>query len=136
VFLFDTHVWIWTVEGDERRISHATRRLIARAETDGRLRVSPVSFFEVTTLHLTGRVHFNRSLEQWIRDGIEHVRVAELTTDMAVDAGHIPRTALADPMDRLLVATARQLDATFVTADRAILAYARGGHVRVHDASR
>jgi PIN domain nuclease of toxin-antitoxin system len=53
-----------------------------------------------------------------------------------VDAGYIPRTALADPMDRLLVATARQLDATFVTADRAILTYARGGHVRVHDASR
>ena len=45
-------------------------------------------------------------------------------------------SVLGDPMDRLLVATARQLNATFVTADRAILAYARGGHVRVHDASR
>jgi hypothetical protein len=39
-------------------------------------------------------------------------------------------------MDRLLVATARHLDTTFVTADRAILACARGWHVRVHDASR
>jgi PIN domain nuclease of toxin-antitoxin system len=43
---------------------------------------------------------------------------------------------LPDPVDRLLVATARHLDATFITADRAILAYALDGHVRVHDASR
>jgi len=71
-----------------------------------------------------------------MRDGIVRARVVELNGDMAVDAGNIPRSALADPMDRLLVATARQLDATFVTADRAILPYARGGHVRVHDASR
>jgi len=136
LFLLDTHVWIWTVEGDERRIGANTRRVLARAEAADLLRVSPVSFFEVTTLHVSGRVHFNRSLDQWMRDGVAHVRVAELSTDIAVDAGHIPRSALGDPMDRLLVASARQLDATLLTADRAILAYARGGHVRVHDASR
>jgi PIN domain nuclease of toxin-antitoxin system len=65
-----------------------------------------------------------------------HVRIAEFNAETAVDAGHIPRTALADPVDRLLVATARRLDATLVTADRAILTYARGGHVRVQDASK
>ena len=136
MILFDTHVWIWTVESDARRVGLAARRLIARAEASGALRVSPISFFEVTSLHTAGQIHFNRSLQQWMRDGIEHVRIAELTTDIAVDAGSIPRAALADPADRLLVATARQLDATLLTADRAILAYARGGHVRVHDASR
>jgi PIN domain nuclease of toxin-antitoxin system len=136
VVLFDTHVWIWTVEDDARRLGLSARRLIVRAEASGALRVSPISFFEVTSLHTAGHVHFNRSLLQWMRDGVEHVRAAEMTTDIAVDAGSIPRTAIADPADRLLIATARQLDATFLTADRAILAYARGGHVRVHDASR
>ena len=136
MFLLDTQVWIWTVEGDERRIGTSTRRLLARAEAGDQLRVSSVSSFEVAALHAAGRIHFNRSLEQWMRDGIVRARVVELNGDMAVDAGNIPRSALADPMDRLLVATARQLDATFLTADRAILAYARGGHVRVHDASR
>ena len=134
--LLDTHVWIWTLEADDRRVGPAARRLIFRATANDSLRVSPVSFFEVATLHVSGRIHFNRTLEQWIRDGLQHLRVAELTAGIAVDAGHIPRAALADPMDRLLVAMARQLDATLMTADRAILAYARGGHVRVHDASR
>ena len=59
---------------------------------------------------------------------------AELTRGVAVDAGFIPRAALADPLDRLLVATARQLDATILTADSSVLAYAAQTHnVRVHD---
>jgi len=58
-----------------------------------------------------------------------------MTPTIAIDAGAIPRTALPDPIDRLLVATARQLDATLITADSGILAYAsRTGDVRVHDA--
>ena len=52
------------------------------------------------------------------------VRVAALSTDIAVDAGGIPRVALADPVDRLLVATARQIDATFLTRDASTLEYA------------
>ncbi len=136
MLLLDTHVWVWVVEADERRIGAGGRRLLTRAEADDRIRVSPVSVFEVTTLHLAGRIRFDRSLEQWLRDGVVHARVAELNVDIAVDAGQIPRAALADPMDRLIVATARYFDATLMTADRAILGYARDGHVRVHDASR
>jgi PIN domain nuclease of toxin-antitoxin system len=65
------------------------------------------------------------------------VRIAELTPSVAIDAGAIPRAALSDPLDRLLVSTARHLDAVFVTADRQILEYAsETGNVRVHDASR
>ena len=135
MYLLDTHVWVWSVE-DDRRLGTQTRRLIARADARGLLRVSPISFFEIATLHKNGRLQFRRSLEQWIRDAVEHVRIADLATDAAVDAGHIARDALPDPMDRLLVATARYLDATFVTADRAVVIYARGGDVRVHDATK
>ena len=54
---------------------------------------------------------------------------------MALDAGDIPRDALADPLDRLLLATARQLDATLLTGDEQIVDYARRtSNVRVFDA--
>jgi PIN domain nuclease of toxin-antitoxin system len=136
VLLLDTHVWIWTVEADERRVGHATRRQFVRAASGDGLRISPVSLFEVTALHANERLQLSRPLGRWLHDGLEHVRIAEVTAEIAIDAGQLPRTALSDPMDRLLVATARQLECTLVTADRAILAYARGGHVRIHDASR
>jgi PIN domain nuclease of toxin-antitoxin system len=41
-----------------------------------------------------------------------------------------------DPADRILVATARHLGATFVTADKALLEIAKNGHFRALDAAK
>jgi PIN domain nuclease of toxin-antitoxin system len=139
VLLLDTHVWIWSVHGDADRLGRLTRRLLSRAESQGTIRVSPVSLFEVTALHTLGRLRLTRTPEQWIREslGASGVRIAEVSPAIAIDAGAIPRTALADPLDRLLLATARQLDATFLTSDARILEYAsRHSEVRVQNASR
>jgi PIN domain nuclease of toxin-antitoxin system len=48
-----------------------------------------------------------------------------------VDACTLPGEFHADPADRILVATARAENATLVTRDEKILAYAQAGHVRV-----
>jgi len=137
VLLLDTHVWIWSADGDTRRVGPRSRSLLLKAEGRETVRVSPVTIFEVTALHTSGRLRLSRPLEQWVGEALDAagVRVAELTPSVAIDAGSIPRAALADPLDRLLVSTARHLDAVFVTADRQILAYAsETGNVRVHDA--
>jgi PIN domain nuclease of toxin-antitoxin system len=137
VLLLDTHTWVWAVEGDTRRIGRQARRWLARAEADGAVLVSSVTVFEVAALYAAGRLQLRRGLEPWIREALETagVRVAELTVAMAIDAGNIPRTALADPLDRLIVATARQLDGTLMTSDAAILRYAGNtGRVRVRRA--
>jgi PIN domain nuclease of toxin-antitoxin system len=139
VLLLDTHVCIWSAEGNEQRLGSRTRRLLGRAQSDDAVRISPVTIFEVTALHTLGRLRLTRTPEQWTREylGQPGVRVAEFSPAIAIDAGAIPRTALADPLDRLLVATARQTGATFVTCDERILDYARSTElVRVHDGRR
>jgi PIN domain nuclease of toxin-antitoxin system len=139
VLLLDTHVWIWSVHGDVDRLGRRTRRLLSTAESRGALRVSPISLFEIAALHTLGRLRLTRTPEQWIRESLDlaGVRLAELSPAIAVDAGTIPRTALADPLDRLLLATARQMDAVFLTSDTQILAYASAQrNVHVQDASR
>jgi PIN domain nuclease of toxin-antitoxin system len=83
-----------------------------------------------------GRLRLAQPVEQWIEASLDSpgVRLAELTRGVAVDAGFVPRTARAHPIDRLLVATARQLDATLMTADAGILSYAaQTSNLRVHD---
>ena len=135
MLLLDTHTWIWTVEGEARRVGRRSRRMIAQAEAREAVRVSTATLFEIVALHSAGRLRLAQPPEQWIDASLDRpgVRIAELTRDAAVDAGFIPRTALPDPLDRVLVATARQLDATLLTADAGILAYAaRTGNVRVH----
>ena len=138
MLLLDTHVWVWSVEGDVRRVGRRARQLLSRAQSQDALRISPATLFEVTALHTAGRLCLARPPEQWIRQALEvaSVRIAALSPAIAIDAGHIPRGALADPLDRLLVATARQLDATFLTSDARILDYAKeAGNVRAYDAS-
>jgi PIN domain nuclease of toxin-antitoxin system len=137
--LVDTHVWIWMLDGDTRRIGPRTRRLLDQAHARDALRVSPVSIFEVSALHTSGRLTLSRSLEQWLEAAIDGagIRLAPLSRDVAVDAGLLPRALVADPVDRLLVATARQADATLVTADSKILEYAAASaNLSTHAAGR
>jgi PIN domain nuclease of toxin-antitoxin system len=139
VVLLDTHAWIWTVEGDTRRIGRRSRQLIAGAEAREAVRISVASVFEIVALHAAGRLRLAKPPEQWIDTSLDlsGVRLAELTRTVAMDAGFIPRTALADPLDRLIVATARQLGATLLSADAAILEYAaQSRNVRVQELAR
>lgn len=137
--LLDTHVWVWSAQGDARRIGRRTRRLLSRAESQDAVRVSPATLFEFTALVTLGRLRLTRRPDEWIRESLETggMRIAEFSPAVAIDAGHIPRASLADPLDRILVATARHIEATFLTSDERILAYAStSGDVRVHDARR
>jgi PIN domain nuclease of toxin-antitoxin system len=53
-----------------------------------------------------------------------------ITAEVAIAAYELPEPFHRDPADRLIVATARLLDAPVVTIDRQILAYGRLGHVQ------
>ena len=136
MLLLDTHVWLWTAAGDARRVGRRTRQLLSRAEKRGDVRVSPASIFELAALHTLGRLRLSRPVESWIREALDAsgLRISPLSPEVAIDAGLIPRTALPDPLDRLLVATARDAEATLLTADDRILQYAVDtSAVRAHD---
>ena len=139
MLLLDTHVWIWTLAGDARRIGRRARSLLTRAESRDAIRISPVTLFEVMALHTIGRLQLTRPPDEWIRQAMAAapVRIAELSPSIAIDAGRIPRDVLADPMDRLLVATAHEMEATLLTADERILGYgARTRTIRTENAAR
>ena len=137
MLLLDTHAWVWSVENDTRRLGPRARRLVAAADLQERIRISPVSIFEIAALHTAGRLRLSTTVEPWMRQALASpgVRLAEVTPAVAFDAGAIPRTTLPDPLDRLIVATARNLGATLLTADSVILDYAAAtGNVRVANA--
>ena len=138
--LLDTHVWVWAVDGG-RKLGSKTRRRLQKSPGPtyaGGAYISTASVFEVTALHTAGRLQFTMPVERWIRESIDRggLRVLALDRDTAIDAGCVPVSALADPLDRWLVATAREHKLPLVTADRRILDYAATtGLVRVIDAS-
>lgn len=139
--LLDTHVWVWAVDGG-RKLGRKTLRRLQKSPGSsyaGGAFISAASVFEVTALHTAGRLQFTVPLERWIRESIDRggLRVLSMDLDTAIDAGCVPASALADPIDRWLVATARAHNLPLVTADRRILDYAATTKlVRVIDASR
>ncbi len=70
---------------------------------------------------------------EWIHLSKRRSRIqdAPITAEIAVDSVSLPGSFHNDPADRLIVATARSLDAFLVTRDAAILTYAEGGFVKV-----
>ncbi len=135
--LLDTHTWIWAAADAQGKLGPKTRRLIARAAVAGTLLVTTASVFEITALATAGRLRLNQSAEKWIRDSVIRgsLRVINVDMDIAIDAGQIPSTALADPIDRMLVASARAYDVALITRDRQIIDYASHTKlVRVIDA--
>jgi PIN domain nuclease of toxin-antitoxin system len=136
--LLDTHVWIWAAAGDAR-IGVRTRRLLNRQAAAGHVYVSAISAFEISAMCAAGRLVLNQPAERWIRDSIDRgsLRILNLDTDIAMDAGALGAEAVPDPIDRLLVASARDADVPLVTRDRRLLEFAsRTRLLRVHDAGR
>jgi PIN domain nuclease of toxin-antitoxin system len=136
--LLDTHAWVWAAADEPGKLGPKTRRAIARAAAGGTLLVTTASVFEITALSTAGRLRLNQSAEKWIRDSVARggLRVIDMDMDIAIDAGLIPASALADPIDRVLVASARAYGVPLVTRDPQILSYAdRSKLVRVSDAA-
>ncbi len=120
------------------RLGRKASRLIDQAAARDQLRVAVISLVEVSTGAASGRIHLAVPVHEWVETALDMpgIRLAELTTSIAIEAGQIPRTALADPFDRVLAATARRLDAKLVTADRALLAFAKATGLKAVDAAQ
>ena len=52
-------------------------------------------------------------------------------TSIVLDSCQLPGDLHADPADRFLIATAREMSLTLVTGDKKILAYGKAGNVQV-----
>lgn len=101
-----------------------------------KLAISAITPWEIALLAQKGRLPLGRAIGEWLELAIEGMLLAPLTPPIAVDANTLPGELHWDPADRIIVATARALKASLLTADSALLAYGRQGHVSVIDASR
>ena len=134
--LLDTHALIWLMEGASR-LSRTARHLADEAAKDGLLRVSAITLWEIATLERKGRITFDRDCQTWIDEMLTTpgLHLVPLTPEIAVQSTRLPGAVHGDPADRILVATARVLNATLLTADTKIRDYAKAGYLSVIRAS-
>lgn len=135
--LLDTHIWIWLEEAAAREIGPKLTTILRRASADDALRVSVLSVWEIAMLEMRKRITLSLAGPAWIERALEApgLRVQEFSPAIAVESTRLPGQPHRDPVDRILIATARLTGATLVTRDARILKYARVGHVRALDAN-
>jgi PIN domain nuclease of toxin-antitoxin system len=127
--LLDTCAVIWLTEKASLRPA-AVEVLRVNA---GATYISPIIAWEVGMLAARGRLQLLIRPERWFANlfDVPGVRLAEMSPDLLIASSYLPGKPPRDPIDRIMAATARELGATLITRDRALLDYGEAGHVAV-----
>lgn len=106
---------------------------ISEAAYDGRLYLSPMSAWEIGMGVAKGRISLPLAPLDFVERFIDRMqaKLSPLTSAILISSSNLPGRVHGDPMDRILIATARALDMVLVTSDRPILAYAKSGQLRI-----
>ena len=101
--------------------------------TAGAIYLSPITAWEVGMLAARGRLQLLIRPERWFGNlfDVQGVRLADMSPDLLIASSYLPGKPPRDPTDRIIAATARELGATLITRDRALLDYGEAGHVAV-----
>ncbi len=94
------------------------RQLLITAEVKG---LCSVSLLECAIHHRRGRLQLDGTLAEFFRRGLAaDIELLELTPEIAAATNALPEYFPADPFDRVIAATAKVMNLTLVTCDRAI----------------
>jgi len=123
MLVLDTHALIWAHMGV--RIPRQLARRIEAAGRGNELFISAITPWEIALGVRRGRIKIAGDVLEWIQDALDALSavIASLEPAIAVDAVELAWDH-ADPSDRIIVATARRLGASLVTADTEILEFA------------
>jgi PIN domain nuclease of toxin-antitoxin system len=127
-YLLDTHVFVWLMLENQ----HLKKRsILETAAITGGLLVSPITCWEVGMLASRRRINLRMPTQDWIEQALTTpgLSLLELSARIAVEASYLPGKPHGDPVDRILIATARIKGLTLATRDEKILGYSEQGYV-------
>jgi PIN domain nuclease of toxin-antitoxin system len=133
MLIFDTHVWIWLINGDKKITESGLLPAINRAVRDQGIKIPAICAWEVSMLAAKGRITLIGNTLDWIKSALSApgIDLYPLTPEVAYESSNLPGDFHGDPADRIIVANARIVQGTLLTFDQKILDYAESGYVNV-----
>jgi PIN domain nuclease of toxin-antitoxin system len=130
--LLDTCTLIFLTQ-KQRLAPGAVEKLRTVSEAGGTTFISPISAWEVGMLASRGRLQLLVRPERWFANLFDspEVKLADMSPGLLIASSYLPGKPPNDPTDRIIAATARELGATLITRDRALLRYGAQGHLAV-----
>ncbi len=127
-YILDTHAWIWWHMSPDK-LSRKAKKIIENMNRTNEILLSAISLWEFSKLLEKKRIGISCDPEDWIKSALDmpKLRLAPLSPILAYRSTILPQPFHNDPADQIIVATAREENATILTKDERILAYK---HVR------
>ncbi len=124
MIVLDTQAWLWWLH-DPSRLSVRARKAIVQAEKGDGMVVSAISVWEVATKCALGKLVLPLQIEAWfaLARTYPSIVIEPVSAEDALASAGLPGEFHKDPADRLIVALARRLQVSLVTADGLIRAY-------------
>lgn len=129
MIVLDTHALVWWVTGDLQLSANASAAIAKEQQDAGQILVSAITSWEIAMLVQKERMALAMDLDEWLAavEGMDGIRVVPISSRVAVQSVQLPGDFHKDPVDRFIVALAREMNAPLITADDNIHAYP---HVR------
>lgn len=127
-YLLDTHAWVWWNMAP-KKLSRKARAAIENAERYAEILLSAISAWEFCKLLEKERIGISCDPEEWLSEALQmpKLRLVPLTPTIAYRSTVLPQPFHDDPADQIIVATAREENATIISRDGLLQDYP---HVR------
>jgi len=115
MIVLDSHAWFWWINLEHHRLSSSQ---VSAIENATRVGVSAVSCFELALAHSRGRLQLPLPVREWFDLALNgsDIELLPLTPTISVRAVELPEVH-RDPFDRIIIATALELDASLISID-------------------
>ena len=123
-YLLDTHTWIWW-NAEPDRLSKEVIQVIRDSDGYDELLLSAISVWEFCKLLEKEKIGLSCAAEDWIKEALDipKLRLVQLTPRISYQSTVLPGTFHQDPVDQIIVATAREENGVILTKDRLISQY-------------
>ena len=127
-YLLDTHAWVWW-NMNPAKLSGKARAAIESTQQHAEILLSAISPWEFCKLLEKERIGISCAPEEWLSGALRmpKLRLVPLTPTIAYRSTILPQPFHNDPADQIIVATAREENATIISKDRLMRNYR---HVR------
>ena len=123
-YMLDTHTWIWW-HMNPQKLSQKVKRLVGKTDSYDEILLSAISPWEFCKLLEKKKIGISCNPEDWINIALDmpKLRLVPLSPILAYRSTVLPQPFHSDPADQIIVATAREENATILTRDERILSY-------------
>jgi PIN domain nuclease of toxin-antitoxin system len=123
-YLLDTHTWIWW-NMNPGNLSQRVTGIISNINAYEEMLLSAISPWEFSKLLEKQRIGISCNPEDWINAAMDmpKLRIVPLSPLLSYRSTVLPQPFHDDPADQIIVATAREENATILTKDGKILEY-------------